>query len=160
MRKIIFILSAIAILAAGACSKKAAVSVAYDYKPELIGIEYDGSITMRVWGKGSDRKDAVEQAHKEAVHAVIFNGIAANGKQVSLTKPLILEPNAQDKYRPFFNEFFADRGAYARFVTNEDTKKGSNIGQKSKVQVKYGVTVRVLRSELEQYLIDEGILKR
>lgn len=160
MRKKLFILSAIALLAAGACSKKAAVSVAYDYKPELIGMEYDGSVTMRVWGKGSDRKDAIEQAHKEAVHAVIFDGVTANGKQTSLTKPLVLEPNAQDKYRSFFNAFFADGGAYSEFATKDDAKKRRGIKQKSKEQIKYGVTVRVLRSDLERYLIDQGILKQ
>lgn len=160
MKKVLFILSAaLAIASAGSCSKKANVSMAYNYPPEVISVERDGSITMRVWGEGRNRPDAIEQAHKEAVHTILFKGVTANGMKAALTRALVLENDAETKYRLFFNEFFSDRGDYMKFVSREDTRGGSNLRQRTDTQVRYGVTVRVLRSELERYLIDEGILK-
>lgn len=160
MKKILLIFSAALMLAAGACAKKAVVSTSYTYQPEIISMERDGSLTMRTWGEGRNRGDAVAQARKEAVHAVMFKQLTANGKSPAMTRALVNEPNAETKYRAFFNEFFADGGDYAKFVTKQDRRHGSNLSQRSSVQVKYGITVRVLRSELEQYLIDQGILKQ
>lgn len=160
MKRILLILWAgLILLGAGSCSKRATVSMSYNYPPEVISVERDGSVTMRVWGTGRNRSDAMEQAHKDAVHAVLFKGVSADGMRASLTRALILENNAEMKYRLFFNDFFADGGAYNRFVSREDTRAGSNRRQRSDTQVRFGVTVRVLRSELERYLIDEGILK-
>lgn len=146
-------------LAAGSCAKKAVVSSAYNYPPEIISMERDGSVTMRVWGEGRNRGDAVEQARKEAVHTIIFKHQTAAGKSPAQTRALVNEANAETKYRTFFNQFFADGGDYAKFVTKEDRRRGSNESQRSTIQVKYGITMRVLRAELEQYLIQEGILK-
>lgn len=153
-------MSALAMIAtAGSCGKRANVSMAYDYPAEVIGVELDGSVTMQVWGTGRNRTDAIEQAHKDAVHTVLFKGVTADGMRASLTRALVLENNAEVKYRMFFNEFFSDRGDYTKFVSREDTRGGTNTRQRTDNQVRYGVVVRVLRSELEQYLIDEGILK-
>lgn len=160
MKKILLLVSAALVLVAvGSCSKRANVSMAYDYPSEVLSVERDGSVTMRVWGEGRNRPDAIEQAHKEAVYDVIFKGVSAEGMKASLTRALVLENNAEAKYRLFFNEFFADRGPYTKFVSREDTRAGSNLRQRSDTQVRFAVTVRVLRSELERYLIDEGILK-
>ena len=56
-------------------SAKTTTSAYQQYEPECLGVELDGSQTLRVWGVGSNKKDAVEQAKKDAVRAVIFKGI-------------------------------------------------------------------------------------
>ncbi len=160
MKRILSILSAVLIVASvGSCAKRQHVSMAYNYPPEVISVERDGSVTMRIYGEGRNRADAIEQAHKDAVYQVVFKGVSADGIRASLTRALILENNAEMKYRLFFNEFFADRGDYTRFISREDTRGGTNSRQRDDNQVRYGVTVRVLRGELERYLIDEGIIK-
>ena len=52
----------------------------YEYNTECLGIELDGSQTLKSWGYGKSKNNAVEQAKKNAVRDIIFNGIH-EGKQ-------------------------------------------------------------------------------
>ena len=47
-------------------------SAAQAYQTECISVEQDGSQTLRVFGKGRNRSDAMEQAKKDAVYEVLF----------------------------------------------------------------------------------------
>lgn len=128
------------------------------FETECLGVELDGSQTLRVWGTGKDKADAIEQAKKNAVRDVIFKGINAGTGECN-KKPLLLEVNAQEKYEYYFNAFFKDGGAYKKYVTSEDENKTSRIRAEHSTQDNYGIVVRVKRAELRQRLIDDNILK-
>ena len=120
--------------------------------------EGDGSITLRAYGQGRNRSDAIEQARKNAVRDVIFKGVNVPGNAL-LSKPLVTTVNAEEKFQDFFNPFFADGGGYTRFVSREDRRIGSNKKEINTKQVKFAHTVRVLRADLKKYLIDNGVIK-
>lgn len=138
--------------------KEVKVSSYIPTKTVYMNTEGDGSITVRAHGHGTNRNDAIKQAAKNALHDVIFEGVAVPGN-AELSKPLVMAVNAEEKYAAFFNAFFADGGEYKKFVTTEDRKSGSNKKEKNEVNVKLGTTVRILRSELKLYLIDNGIVQ-
>ena len=48
----------------------------YTIESECLGSELDGSITLRAWGTGRNRFDAVDQAKKNALREVIFKEYA------------------------------------------------------------------------------------
>ena len=123
----------------------------------LLVVELDGSQTVRAFGKGRNKSDAVEQAKKNAVYAVIFTGIRG-GVQGCDMRPLVNEPNARDKYEEYFNIFFLDDGAYKEYVSMEDAKRRSKDKTTNKYVKNYTVTVRVLRAELKARLRADGIL--
>lgn len=125
---------------------------------ECMGVEGDGSQTLRVWALGRNKVDALEQAKKNAVKEVIFKGIRNGSKDCNM-RPLIYEVNAEEKYQYYFNVFFKDDGDYKQYVSMEDRRLLTNKKENTKTQVKYGVTVRVLRAELQQRLIDDKIIK-
>lgn len=125
---------------------------------ECMGVELDGSQTLRVWALGRNKVDALEQAKKNAVREVIFNGIRNGSKECNM-RPLIYEVNAEEKYQYYFNAFFKDEGDYKQYVSMEDRRPFTNRKENTKTQVKYCVTVRVLRAELQQRLIDDKIIK-
>lgn len=130
----------------------------YIHKTECLGIELDGSQTVKAWGNGKNKSDAVEQAKKNAVRDVLFNGIH-QGKQECETKPLIAEVNAQEKYEDYFNTFFKDGGAYKHFVSLRDENNEKRDKKKAHKSITYGLVLRVLRSDLKKKLIADGILK-
>lgn len=133
----------------------------YTYKTECLGVELDGSQTVKAWGNGRNRADAVEQAKKNAVRDIIFNGLT-EGKQDCEKKPLIFEVNAKEKYEEYFNKFFADGGEYMNFISLRDERildKISRDKKKARESVTNGLIVRVLRSELKKKLISDGIIK-
>lgn len=134
----------------------------YIYKTECMGVELDGSVTLKAWGNGRNRADAVEQAKKNAVRDVIFTNIL-EGKQDCAKKPLILEVNAEEKYEDYFNKFFTDGGEFKNFITLKDERIGEKISRdrkKARESVTHGLVVRVLRSELKSKLIADGIIKQ
>lgn len=124
---------------------------------KCIGVELDGSQTLRVLGYGRNRADAKEQAMKNAVWAVIFDGIR-DGSQGCNMRPLVTEVNAKERYEDYFNIFFADGGEYKKYVSLRDTKKRSATKAKDKVGYSYELTIRVLRSELKNRLKADNVI--
>lgn len=122
-----------------------------------MGVELDGSQTLRVQGYGRNRADAKEQAMKNAVWAVIFDGIR-DGVEGCNLRPLVSEVNAKERYEDYFNIFFADNGEYKKYVSMRDTKKRSGAKSKDKLGYSYDLTVRVLRAQLKARLKADNII--
>ena len=138
------------------CSPKIIHSGYYSFESECLGIELDGSQTLKAWGRGKNRKDAVEQAKKNAVRDVIFKGIRKGSPECNL-KPILVEVNAHERHEDYFNAFFADDGPYKDFITNDDRAPvEKHLAGNDLV---CGVTVRVLRSDLKKQLEWDSILK-
>ena len=129
-----------------------------NFEVHCLGVELDGSQTLRVSGYGKNKSDAKEQAKKNAVWAVVFYGIQ-EGAAGCNTQPLVTEVNARERHEDYFNLFFSDGGLYKEFVSNEDYKTGSKSYVKSKLGAKYTVTLRVLRPQLKARLKTDGIIK-
>ena len=159
MKKICILLIACCLTLSASAQKKRNVTSYHQQEVECLGVELDGSQTVRAQGSGRNKADAVEQAKKNAVWAVIFNGIRG-GMQGCDMRPLVNEANAHDKYEDYFNAFFADGGEYLKYVSMEDQKRGSKDKAKNKYVKSYTVTVRVLRSELRSRLLEDNVLTR
>lgn len=139
-------------------SSKTSEASYYTMETTYIGSEMDGSITLRAWGDGNSKKDAVEQALKQAVYDVIFSNNIKGTTGID-TRPLVLEANAKEKYQNYFNAFFTDGGEYLDYVSQKDEKSNSKQVLENRNAYRYGVTVRVLRSALKAKLQQDGIIK-
>lgn len=157
MKKILFILTA-AVMLVACKSQQVSMDAFYPTKCEYLNTEGDGSITVRAYGSGRNNIDAFAQARKNALHEVIFKGITVPGNTY-LSRPLIMEVNAEEKYAEFFNAFFADNGPYEEFVSKEDRRLSTNEKESSVTQKKTSTTVRVLRPQLQKYLKENNIIK-
>lgn len=128
------------------------------YSVRCLGVELDGSQTLRVQGYGRNKNDAKEQAMKNAVYAVIFDGIR-DGVEGCNMRPLVTEVNARERYEDYFDIFFSDKGAYKEYVSMRDTKKRSADKEKDRIGYSFDLTVRVLRPELKARLKADNIIK-
>lgn len=148
----------IAFIAITACtSSQRSIGSYYTSEVECLESELDGSETVLVWGFGKNRVGAIEQAKKNAVRTILFKGITS-GKSDCSIKPLILEVNAEEKHQQYFNTFFKDNGAYKQYVSMKDSKRSSIQKSTNDREKKYGIIVRVLRSELKEKLISDNII--
>ncbi len=141
------------------CSKKAmpvTQSAAHaSFEPTCLGVELDGSQTLRAWGKGRSKSDAIEQAKKNAVNTVLFTG---GGGECNPT-PLVPEVNARERYSAYFNPFFKDGGEYKKYVKEENAGKATRLESKGSSISNYGIIVTVDREKLRRQLEKDGILK-
>lgn len=143
------------------CSRKTTsvskVSAYVSYETVCMGVERDGSQTLRVWGKGSTRADAIEQAKKNAVYEVLFKGIPGTGECEQ--RALVTEVNARERYSKYFNPFFADGGEYLKFVKEESANEASRLEAKGSSIYNYGIIATVDREGLRDQLVRDGVLK-
>ena len=134
----------------------------YAYTTQCVGVEGDGTQTLKVWGSGRNRSDAFDQACKNAVYDVLFKGIK-DGKSECETLPLVSEVNARKKYETYFNKFFTDGGEYKKYISmaDEHTKYKSERERKNGTGADtYAAIVIVKRPQLKEKLIQDGILSK
>lgn len=148
----------VCVLLLSSCTTTKPLSGNYPHEIECMGMELDGSITLKTWGKGKNRADAIEQAKKDAVNAVLFVNVR-NGKSDCDTRPIFNLPNIRASKADYFNNFFKDGGDYAKFISNQDETFGKKESAKaSNGNVMFGMIIRVMKSELKKQLIADGIL--
>jgi hypothetical protein len=136
--------------------KQTAGWIASNYEVECIGTGMDGTQLVKVWGYGKKPDDAIVEAKRNAVHAMLFKGIYA-GKAGCATKPIVTEANAQQKYSDYFESFFANGGKYLQFISlsGEGVQDRVKVGKQYKVAINVSVMHSALRKELES----AGIIK-
>lgn len=127
------------------------------FKVECLGVDPDGTQTLRSWGNGINRDKAIEQAKRKAVEAVIFSGITA-GSVGCNKRPLLNEANARERHEDYFNAFFATGGAFNSFVSLEE-KRTSRMKSANSSMENWGVVVKVNRSALKKHLESDNIIK-
>lgn len=139
--------------------RKAMYSSQYNYELACLGVGQDGTKLIKVWGYGKKVDNAVYDAKRTAVAAVIFRGVP--GGNGAAPTPSLLPVDAYDKSMDFFDEFFKDGGMYLNFVnlTTDGTPGGAD-----NIKMSHGYKVAVSASinfnELRKYLQDKGIVKR
>lgn len=158
----IFVFFVLAITITSCSDTQAKGAGNYSYETECLGVEHDGSQTVRGWGSGRNRTDAIEQAKKNGLSSVLFKGIRSN--KGCNAKPILFDSNIREKKEDYFNAFFIDGGTYKEFITVED---GSDLHpsvlegrKKAGDQVTYGVIIRIQRALLKERMIKDGILPK
>lgn len=134
--------------------KKAADPFLINSKPEVVcmGSELDGSVLVRSYGVGKNKKDAIKQLEKNAIFAVLFDGIRA-GREDCSPRPLVTEVNARERYRKYFNKLFRDGGDYKKYIKHNDTpKKSKSQYQSSSKETFYTMPITVNIPKLQKHL--------
>lgn len=128
----------------------------YEIEPTT-GQAVKGSILVKVWSYSKSKDVALAQAGKNAVHGVLFKGVAAlnDGRnRVPEQKPMVTDVTAEETHKKFLKEFFADNGKYMKyvnFVNNGIPGPGDiiKVGKEYKVGVRVSVSKDALRKEME-----------
>lgn len=159
MRSFIFYL-AITLLLFSRCSSSRNKVEFYNYEVECMGVGNTGTQLIKAWGYGNNTDVAINQAKKNAVHAIIFKGIAV-GRPGCMQKPLTSEVHMSDKQKDYFKAFFMKGGRYLNFVNlSGDGSINPNDRLKVGSEYKIGVTVSVNHHALRKELESDGIIRK
>jgi hypothetical protein len=123
----------------------------YNVETECLEDKLDGSFVLNAWGKGSSKSEAIDQAKRNVLNDILFNGVN-KGCQM---RPLIVEVNAASKYRSYVYAFFDKE--YKDFISIEKSPKSL---KKSRKQTSYGIKIRVKVEAIRQKLIEDNILNK
>ncbi len=155
MKRVIIAILAVAMFIPAFAGKKAdKKTLTWQYEAEDLGkvAKDQKSVIFKIWSFDKNEKKAMSMAKKNAIHAVIF-------KQIGRNPALANSPSIADEHKQFFEDFFADGGAYSAYVSlsnNGAIQPGDK--QKTKEGWKIGIKVTVDRAGLRKYLEEKGII--
>lgn len=123
------------------------------YQYECISIGTNS--TIKIWSPKKGTKYKFQDALKNAVELILFEGIS--GEKCTKQSPLLNTTESKEKFKKIEATFFSKKGDYSKFVnlvTNENEKRG--VKKDVSIPV-YTITVSV--QEIEKYLKEKEILK-
>lgn len=135
-------------------------TAAWRYEIENLGVVATaGNKVFKVWSYASDPRVAMEQAKKNAIHGILFKGLADSGRAKGCS-PLV--PAGVSGHEAFFDAFFAPGGDYMRYValTTSGEVAAEDVLRVSKKEYKIGVIVTVQYDNLRRRLEQEGIVEK
>lgn len=151
---ILLVLCVINIHASSSKSKADDDTKKWRYEIECEGNGSQGTYLVKVWSYSKKQATAANQAVKNAVHGVIFKGVAGGGGCAS-QKPLASSPGVQYDHADFFDRFFEEGGEYAKYASVVGAPEYIKIGK----EYKAGVVVSVSKDQLRKDLESAGIIK-
>lgn len=161
MRKIISIkiLIILSLVYQSCSSGKKSTSGFYNYEVECMGTEMDGTQMVKAYGKGKTKNDAIAQAKKIAIEAVIFKGVRLG--QGCLQQPLVANQNARNKNQAYFNKFFTDKSTYETFISMGDSpERYIEVKKETSREKVYAVTMTVKMNQLKDELVKKGLIEK
>ena len=126
------------------------------YQTECVSLETDGYVTIKIWDTKKGKSYKQEQARMDAIHAILYSGIAgANG--CSTQKPILSNTEDIAKFRAIEKDFFSKNGTWSKYTraSTVETTLPVSLGKKDwKVY-----QVSVAKSLLHKYLEEQKIIK-
>ena len=126
------------------------------YQTECVSLDTDGYVTILIWNTKKGAKYKPEQARKDAVHAILYSGVAG-GTGCSTQPPILNKAEEQDNFKSIEKSFFAKKGKWSMFTRSSatETTLPANLGVKNwKVY-----QVSISKNELRNYLEEQKIIK-
>jgi hypothetical protein len=90
---------------------------------------------------------------------VTFKGIQAGGGECN-SYPVLDEANVRIKYEAYFDKFFANGGAYTKYVSHEIENKKATQKYQGSGQQTFGIIVTVDRAALRKRFEDDNIKEK
>ena len=127
-----------------------------NYQTECVSLDIEGYISFKIWNTKSGKSYKPEQARKDAIHAILFSGIAGSNGCTTQTA-LVIKSEEIDKFKKIEKDFFSSKGNWAKYSRSSATESTLpiNLGQKNwKVY-----QVSVAKDALKKYLEEKSIVK-
>lgn len=126
------------------------LSAQWRYDIECAGVANEGFYLVKVSSFAKKQPDAVKQAVKNAVHGVLFKGVAGKIGGCPSQRPIINDRTTETTEVDFFKNFFSDNGDYLKYASCIGTPESIKIGREYKVSSVVSVHKDQLRKDLEQ----------
>lgn len=139
--------------------RKEAFNSSYNYEIFVQAVGVDGTKVYKVYGYGKKVEDAILNARRCAVAAVMFKDIPGTAGVEGT--PALCTDDAATQHAAWFDNFFAYGGAWQNYVNlATDAAPSGKNRLKMKDGYKVGIIVQVLYDKLRADLEKAGICKK
>jgi hypothetical protein len=114
----------------------------------------ESSYLVQITSYVPDLRLALEQAKRDAIHAVLFKGISGNNLGCSTKDPLVIDSYYDNNFK-YFEDFFYNSSQYQKYATapsgSAEKSETYKVKQKKNFKVTFIISVNVdeLRKKLE-----------
>lgn len=127
-----------------------------EYEVSFVRTGVEGTTLFKVYSYGKNENKCLENAKRNAIKAVLFNGIPGSDIQ----RPLVSDPQAVEVHKEYFNAFFKEEGKYLQFVAlSTDGSINANDRLKVGKMLKIGFVVSVQKASLRRELEQAGVIR-
>ena len=127
-----------------------------NYQTECVSLDVDGYFTIKIWDTKKGDKYRLDDAHKDAIHAILYSGIAgANG--CGTQQPILNKKEDYDNFNAIKRGFFAKKGKWRAFTRSASTETIIPLSLGIKEWKVYQVSIS--KASLRQYLEELKIIK-
>lgn len=156
---IVLLLASEVLVAQKRKERKEAFNSSYNYEIFVQAVGVDGTKVYKVYGYGKKVEDAILNARRCAVAAVVFKDIP--GTAGAEGTPALCTDDAATQHAAWFDNFFAYGGAWQNYVNlATDAAPSGKNRLKMKDGYKVGIIVQVLYDKLRADLEKAGICKK
>lgn len=146
---ILFLVAAIVSLGAYAKTNR-------NYRVECVKIETTGYLIIKVWDIKPNQKYTEQQAGKDAIHALLYSGIA--GGEACVSQPAYLNNEASiKKFKKVEKQFFSKNGDWLRFVRSSETTQASTVPTAHENKT---FMISIAKNDLRRYLESQNIINK
>jgi hypothetical protein len=126
------------------------------YQTECVTLETGGYVTFKIWNTKSGKSYKPEQARKDAIHAVLYSGIAGSNGCVT-QEALLIKLEEIEKFKGIEKDFFSSSGKWAQYTRSSATETTLPVNLGAKNWKVYQVSVS--KDALRKFLSEKSIIK-
>lgn len=127
-----------------------------NYQTQCVSVQNDGYITIKIWNTKCGRSYKDISARKDAIHAILYSGIA-EGNGCLTQYPVLNTKEEMDRFKKIEDEFFSKKGKWQIFIRSSTLENAQPITMKHNKWRAYEVSVS--KNELRKYLEEQKIVE-
>lgn len=127
------------------------------YDIECAGAGSEGTFLVKVWSYGKKGNIPTDDVKKNAVHGVLFKGVAGGPQGCTAQKALVRNGAVQHEKADFFETFFGKEGTYLKYASV--TSSTPEVIKLGKNEYKVGYIISVSKDQLRKDIESAGIIK-
>ena len=128
----------------------------FSYRAECISMNEEGKILLQIWDQEKGKKYKIEQAEKDAVQYILYEGFHNNS--CGYISPLLINKKAKLVFEDTHMYFFKGSGKYKKYVSSSKITEDKPSSVRDESWKVYEILVD--KKSLDQHLVDTEIKEK
>jgi hypothetical protein len=125
------------------------------YQLECVSLDNEGYVVVKIWDYKRGKVYKLEQASKDAIHAILYAGLAGSNGCIS-QPPLLSKSEWISNFKRVEKRFFSKKGIWIKFTRSSPVESSNSINPAHKNIKTYQVTIA--KGELRKHLEEQNII--
>lgn len=146
-------------LVIAACDPQQKIAGNYTYDTECQGIAGNGQWSVRAFGKGKNKIEALAVAKRNALDEILFKGLR-KGMSGCDQRPVLTDMNTREREQAYFSKFFSEGGEYLNYITLKPNSYEKKMKAEGESNFTFGFELLVDYNKLKEKMKTDNLIKQ